>query len=119
MVAALHRKSIECFGGIEGLRDRGIVESALAAGENAFIYGRGDLHEIAAAYTYHLAQNQGFLDGNKRTAVACAITFLMCNGCDDCSDDSVLYSAMIAIAEHRMDKQALAAVLRRQFPKAP
>jgi len=90
----------------------------LGAAENTFYYGHGDVHAIAASYAYHLAESQGFLDGNKRTAVACAVTFLIGNGCVDRAEDLALYDAMIAIAERRMDEAGLAAVLRRQLPKA-
>ena len=116
-VEALHRESLVRFGGVDGVRDRCGLESALAAAENAFFYGGGDLHEIAAAYAFHLAESQGFLDGNKRTAIACAATFLEANGCADRADDLVLYNAMIAIAVRRLDKVGLAEVFRRQFPK--
>ena len=116
-VEALHQESLARFGGLDGMRDRGGLESALAAAENTFFYGGGDQHEIAAAYAFHLAESQGFLDGNKRTAMACAATFLLANGCADRADDLVLYDAMIAIADRRLDKTGLAVVLPRQFPK--
>jgi death-on-curing protein len=116
IVAALHRKSLVRFGGIDGERDRGALEGALAAAENTYFYGNGDLHDIGAAYAFHLAQSQGFLDGNKRTAVACAATFLVRNGCVDRADEAAVYDAMIAIAERRMNKVGLAAVLRKEFP---
>jgi death-on-curing family protein len=118
VVLALHRRSLELFGGIDGIRDEGALRSALGAGENAFFYGAGDLHEIAASYAFHLAESQGFLDGNKRTAVIGAATFLMRNGCVDEGNDEEMYQAMIAIAERRMDKRGLAEVLRRQFPRS-
>ena len=117
IVVALHRKSLARFWGIDGVRDSGVLESALAAGENTFLYGAADLHEIGAAYAFHLGQSQGFLDGNKRTAMACVATFLLRNGCVDRAEDMELYDAMIAIAERRMDKAEFAALLRRQFPK--
>jgi death-on-curing protein len=117
IVLALHRRSLERFGGLDGIRDQGALESALMAGENVYFYGGGDLHDIGAAYAFHLAESQGFLDGNKRTAVACAATFLMRNGCLDRGENQVLYEAMIAIAKRAMDKAGLAAVLRKQFPR--
>jgi len=117
LVVALHQLSLEQWGGIDGVRDRAGLESALGAAENIFFYGDGDLHDIGAAYAFHLAESQGFLDGNKRTAVACASTFLEFNGCLDCADDLVLYDAMIAIARRELDKVGLAAVLRKQFPR--
>lgn len=117
IVLSLHRRSLELFGGCDGIRDEGGLRSALAAGENTFFYGNGDLYTVAATYAFHLAESQGFLDGNKRTAAICATTFLIRNGCEDRGEDEVLYDAMIAIAERRMDKRGLAEVLRRQFPQ--
>ena len=116
IVIALHRRSLERWGGVDGVRDRPGLESAMGAAENAFFYGGGDLHDVAAAYAFHLAESQGFLDGNERTAVACAATFLEGNGCSDRANDLELYDAMIAIAKRQLDKRGLAAVLRRQFP---
>lgn len=115
-VMALHRESLAEHGGISGVRDPGAVESALASAQNTWVYAGGDLFEIAAAYAFHIAQSQAFLDGNKRTGASTAIVFLRSNGCVDRSEDAVIYDAMIAIAERRMDKAGLAAVLRKQFP---
>ena len=75
------------------------------------------MFDIAAAYAFHLAESQAFLDGNKRTAVASAIAFLVSNDCADGGDGGELYFAMIAIANRQLDKQGLAAIFRRQFPK--
>jgi death-on-curing protein len=113
---ALHQRSLERWRGADGIRDRAGLESALGEAENTFLYGAGDLHEVAAAYGFHIAQSQGFLDGNKRTAMACAATFLVGNGCADRANDSVLYDAMISIANRELDKTGFAEVLRRQFP---
>jgi death on curing protein len=117
ILSALHRRSLERWGGVDGVRDRAALESALGAAENEFFYGRGDVYRIAAAYAFHLAESQGYLDGNKRTAVVCAGVFLEGNGCLDRADEAVLYDAMIAISARRMDKAGLADVLRRQFPQ--
>ena len=72
----LHQKSLELHGGLDGVRDQGAVESALSSAKNTYFYGAGDEYDIAAAYAFHVAESQAFLDGNKRTAVACALTFL-------------------------------------------
>ena len=116
-VMELHRQSIATHGGIDGVRDPGAVESALASAQNTWLYAGGDLYDIGAAYAFHLAESQAFLDGNKRTAAASAIVFLVSNNCADCGDDGVIYDAMLAIANRRLDKPGLAAVLRNQFPK--
>src|SRR6267154_2603427 len=94
----LHDESLGRFGGLAGVRDQGLIESALGSARNAFWYGRGDLFDIASAYAYHLAESQAFIDGNKRTAVAAAIMFLRLNALPFASDDGSLYEAMIAIA---------------------
>jgi death on curing protein len=112
-VLELHHISLELHGGLDGLRDAGLFDSALMQPEATWFYRRGDLFEIAAAYAFHIAQNQPFIDGNKRTAIGAALTFLEGNGCDVVKlDGATLYDAMIAIAEKRMDKAGLAAVFR-------
>ncbi len=117
LVMKIHHQSLVEHGGIEGLRDHGAVESALASAQNTWLYRGGDLFEIAAAYAFHLAESQAFLDGNKRTAITSALFFLAANGLSGTPSQDELYDAMIAIAQRRMDKVGLAAVLRRQFPK--
>ena len=67
---------------------------------------------MAAAYAFHIAQNQPFLDGNKRTGLVAALVFLDLNGVTILDPQEKLYDAMIAIAERRMDKDGLAALLR-------
>jgi death-on-curing protein len=113
IVEQLHADSLALFGGSAGVRDRGMVESALASARNTYLYGRGDLFDIAASYAFHIAEAQAYLDGNKRTAVAAALTFLKGNGVKLNLDDGVIYDAMIAIAEKRMTKENLAGIFRK------
>lgn len=113
----LRRRSLELHGGLDGVRDQGAVESALASAKSTCFYGGGDAYDVAAAYAFHIAESQAFLDGNKRTAAACALVFLAGSGIQVPRDDGQLYSAMIAIAKRELDKAGLAEVLRRQFPK--
>jgi len=108
----LHRKSLERFGGSDGIRDVGLVESAIAAAENAYCYGNADLSMIAATYAFHIAQAQAFLDGNKRTAALAALTFLDRNAVPKTPSNSQIYDALIAIAEKRLDKPGLAELFR-------
>ena len=111
VVLDIHRASLERHGGIDGLREPGLLDSALMQPEATYYYGQGDLAAIAAAYAFHIAQNQPFLDGNKRTALGSAMLFLKANGVDvDKYDDAQLYDAMIAIAEKRLDKAGLAEI---------
>lgn len=65
-VLGIHRLSLEQHGGLDGLRDSGLLDSALMQPEAAYYYGNGDLAAIAAAYAFHIAQNQPFIDGNAR-----------------------------------------------------
>jgi death on curing protein len=111
-VERFHVLSIARYGGTLGLRDRGGLEAAVEQPKNTYYYGRGDLFDIAAAYAYHIAQAQAFLDGNKRTAVATALAFLKTNGVSALFPWQRIYEAMIAIAERRMDKAQLAEMLR-------
>ena len=111
-VDRLHHKAVKRFGGSHGLRDAALLESAVQQPRNLFYYGDGDLFDIAATYCYHIAQAQAYIDGNKRTAVAAALVFLQCNGVCTDFNSMPLHEAMIAIAERRMDKPELAALLR-------
>ena len=114
-VLRVHEESLRCYGGSAGLRDEGLLRSAVGQPLNDFYYGRADLFCVAAAYAYHIAQAQAFLDGNKRTAISTALTFLEQNGVTTITGTPVLYDAMIAIAERRLDKAGLAAVFRELF----
>jgi len=83
---------------------------------NVYHYLDGDLFEIAAAYAYHIAEAQACLDGNKRTAVACALVFLECNGVRTTGIDPMdLYQPMIDISAHRLDREGMAKRLRELF----
>lgn len=79
-VLAIHDRQIAEHGGLGGVRDLGLVESALARPENLDAYGEPDAADLAAAYLFGLANNHGFADGNKRTAWVVARLFLMDNG---------------------------------------
>jgi len=112
-VAALHRFALEQHGGQDGLRDDAAFESAVLHPQNVWLYAQGDLFDVAAAYAFHLAESQAFLDGNKRTGMAAALTFLKLNGKTVTRHTDELYAAMIAIAERQIGKPELAALLRK------
>jgi death-on-curing protein len=114
-ILRLHGRSLTEYGGSAGIRDRGAVESALHAPQADFFYRQADLFGIAAAYAFHIAEAQAFIDGNKRTAIAAALTFLELNEINAKADSDSLYDAMIAIAEKRLDKAGLAARFRELF----
>jgi death-on-curing protein len=111
-VLYLHDVSLARFGGRAGVGDPGMVESALGAAQNAYWLGHGDLFAIAAAYAFHIAQSQAFIDGNKRTGAAAAISFLALNGIEFPMDDGTVHKALIDIANKQLDKPGLAVVLR-------
>jgi death-on-curing protein len=112
-VAALHRLALVRHGGRDGLRDPAAFEGAVMHARNVWFYAQGDLFDVAAAYAFHLAEAQAFLDGNKRTGLGAALVFLEGNGVAVPAATEGLFAAMIALAERRMDKAELAAVLRR------
>lgn len=114
-VLALHDDQLHLFGGSDGVRDAGALESAVATPAASFAgqFLHQDLFHMAAAYAFHIAQNQPFLDGNKRTALNAALVFLDINGWLVPDPDELLYEAMIAIAERRLDKDGLAAVFEK------
>ncbi len=115
-VDQIHRDQINAFGGIHGLRDEGALESAIAQPLNVYFYGSGDLFEIAGAYAYHIAESQAYLDGNKRTGVQAALDFLEINGVDTSRlPELAAYEAMIAVANHQMDRTGLAQFLRESL----
>jgi death-on-curing protein len=116
-VLYLHDESLARFGGSAGIREPGLVESALGSAQNAFWYGHGNLFDVAAAYAFHRAESQAFVDGNKRTAASAAIAFLRVNGVKFPKDDGSVYAAMIEIANKRLDKAGLAGVLRQLTEK--
>jgi len=111
------RSSSQSTAAPQGLRDAGLLESAVsmprasAGGE----FAHEDLFAMAAAYAFHIAQNQPFVDGNKRTGLLAAIVFLDLNGIAIVDPEGRLYEAMIAIAERRLDKAALAGLLLELF----
>jgi death-on-curing protein len=111
-VERLHEKSIQRFGGAPGVRDRGLFEGAIAQPKHTHFYTNGDLFDVAAAYAFHIAQAQACFDGNKRTAVADALTFLQANGISTDFDSMPIHGAIIEIAERRMNKEQLAQLLQ-------
>lgn len=113
IVDAIHEEQISRHGGMQGLRNPEGLESAIAQARNVYYYGNGDLYEIAAAYAYHIAESQAYLDGNKRTAAQAAMVFLEGHGIDTSPlPQAAAYEAMIKIAGHGMGRAGLAAFFR-------
>lgn len=119
-VIAVHTDQIQRYGGQDGVRDFGLLESALAQPEATFggAWLHRDRYDMAAAYAYHICQNHPFYDGNKRVGLVCALMFLRFNRVINISDPSQqLKGAMLQIASGKQSKQEFAALLRR-FAKA-
>ena len=111
-VLQFHRISLVEFGGLEGIRDLGAIESAMARPENLFAYGQPDLCALAAAYTAGLCQNHGFVDGNKRTAFLTGAVFLLRNTLRIEATQAEVVAAMLCLADHTLDESGYANWLR-------
>ena len=115
-VIEFHADLIKWYGGQDGVRDFGLLESALAQPEASFAgeWLHKDVYEMAAAYAYHVCQNHPFMDGNKRIALACALTFLESNGISIHHPQDLLKDALLNVASGRMSKADLAKLLRKR-----
>ena len=115
-VLRIHESMLRDFGGDPGLRDRGLLEAAVAMPRATFdgAYLHENIPEMAAAYHYHLSQNHPFVDGNKRVALAAAMLFLRENGMDlDASSDE-LEEIAYGLAEGVLDKSAVVQFYREK-----
>jgi death on curing protein len=117
-VLAIHGEQLARFGGGDGIRDQGLLESAVAQPMATFdgTYLHGDLYVMAAAYLYHLVQNHPLVDGNKRVGLITALVFLAANGISTKIAYSILYELTIEVANGQIDKQTIAMRLRELYP---
>lgn len=106
-VLAIHDQQISEHGGIPGVRDLTVIESALARPRNLEAYTKPDAAAPATVYAYGLFSNHGFLDGNKRTAYVVAETFLDLNGFEVTAPDEEVVSTMLAVATGGMSEKRL------------
>lgn len=118
-VLFLHRKQIEHFGGSHGVRDMGLLDSAIAAPSATFsgIFLHTDIFEMAAAYLFHLVMNHPFIDGNKRVGALAADVFLYTNGYDLTSDQKEFENLILETAQGRVDKPQIASFLKDHSKK--
>jgi death-on-curing protein len=114
-VIEIQRDQITRYGGQTGFRDLDLLLSALAVPEATFggEFLHKDLFEMAAAYAFHICKNHPFYDGNKRTALVCALVFLELNGRTIEDPGDVLYNAVMKLAEGKLYKHELADIFRR------
>ena len=114
IVGEVHSRAIERFGGSHGLRDRALLESAVAAPQATYggesVYA--DVIEIAAAYLFYLCRNHPFVDGNKRVALASCLLFLRLNGCDPAADGPEWEQLTLDVAGSKLDREHTTARLR-------
>lgn len=108
MVLAMHLRQLSEHGGGQGVRDEGLLDSALQRPQNKMAYGSPDLAELAAAYAYGIARNHPFIDGNKRTALVTSFTFLFVNGLKVTSTQVENTKQFLALAEGTVEEHQLA-----------
>jgi death on curing protein len=118
IVLAIHEEQLAIYGGSAGLRDSGLLESALARPQNKWNYEAAELPELAAAYGYGIARNHPFVDGNKRTALLAMYTFLGINGIDFIVPEADAAAMMLGLAAGEVSEQSLARWVRDNWPKA-
>jgi death-on-curing protein len=113
-VLAIHAHQIARHGGAPGIRDRGLLASAVAMPETTFDGEmlHATLEEQAAAYLFHLAKNHPFVDGNKRASLACALVFLRLNGVTIVASDDELVTTVLGVVDGRVSKADAAVFFR-------
>lgn len=113
-VLTLHAEQVALYGGQQGVRDLGLLESALAQPQATFggQLLHKDVFEMAAAYLFHIVQNHPFLDGNKRTGAVAALVFLDLNGIDIVAPKGSLYDLTMCVATGQANKDQIAEYFR-------
>ena len=114
-IVAIHDEQLAEHGGGAGLRDGGLLESALSRPVNLAAYGEPDVSALAASYAVGIAKNHPFVDGNKRTAFVAMELFLMLNGAVLVADDVNCVLTMLAVAAGEVDEAALADWIRQHI----
>ena len=112
VILAVHDEQLAEHGGAAGVRDAGLLESALARPRNLAHYGQPDACELAAAYAFGLAKNHPFIDGNKRSAFVATELFLMLNGWRLTAGDADCVMVMLRLAAGEVDEASFAQWLR-------
>ena len=111
----LHDESLATHGGASGIRDEGLLDSALARPINLMAYGQPDIAELAAAYASGLVRNHPFIDGNKRAAFLAVGMFLAINGYRLVVDQATATATVLALAASELDQAPFAAWLRQHL----
>lgn len=119
VVLAIHNRQLAEHGGPSGIRDEGLLESALAAPVNRWQYEQSGIPELAACYAFHIAGNHPFTDGNKRTAYVCMRLFLKLNDMDLTADPEEKIRIMIDLSAGRLSFEELAAWVTEKIEPVP
>lgn len=117
MIGAIHDEQLAIHGGSPGLRDAGLLESALDRPRNKWAYESAELPELAAAYGYGIARNHPFIDGNKRTSLLAIYTFLGVNGIDFRVPEAAAAAMILSLAAGEVSEESLARWIRDNWPK--
>ena len=117
-VLAVHDQQLTTHGGNAGVRDEGLLESALARPQNLAAYDEPDLAALAASSAFGLARNHPFVDGNKRTALVVCETFIIDNGCSLAGSDAELAVLFESLAAGKIDEGELADWIRERLSKS-
>ena len=112
-VLALQERLLAEFGGLSGIRDDGLLDSALARPQQLFAYGHPSLPDLAAAYAFGLVRNHPFLDGNKRIGFTVAVLFLELNGKGFTAPEAEATLKTLALAARDLDEAGYAAWLQK------
>jgi death-on-curing protein len=115
---AIHSRQLRRFGGAAGLRDDGLLRSAIDRPINKWHYEQCELPELAAAYAFGLAKNHAFVDGNKRIAFMSMMTFLRKNGVRFAPEPAHATSMIMSLAAGEVSEESLARWIRNNWPKA-
>jgi death-on-curing protein len=113
----IHSRQLRRFGGAPGLRNEGLLQSALERPINKWQYERAELPELAAAYAFGLAKNHAFVDGNKRIAFMTMVVFLRKNGVWFAPEQAQATAIIMALAAGEVSEQSLARWIRDNWPK--
>lgn len=117
IVQDIHSEQLARFGGPDGIRDPGLLESALARPINRFAYGEADLAVLAACLAFGIAKNHPFVDGNKRVAFLAMMTFLRLNGVWFSPNEAEATAAILALAAGEVGEEGLTRWIRDNWPK--
>ena len=119
LVIAFHDEQLRIFGGPAGIRDRTLLESAVARAQNKWSYGETKLSALAASYAFGIARNHPFVDGNKRASLLALITFLGLNGVQFRVPEAEAAAAILALAAGELDEAGLAQWVSDRAGNAP